>query len=234
MLAAWLLFVEIGVAAWYHHVESGIRDFATWRVDWPEERAGFRDVPIPARALDQAIRTPEGTVTLHSLYCFLMLNDQRHHLHGFYESCHEHRYDLQLPFFDGRFLECAASVPAESRLYHRFYSLVLKEFPAHVTSVAWQTYPEHDPCPLPLPQGALQQWTSAFRRQVHSLQHNQIKEDIRTLSARRRGELFDESVLPLVLLTARLGSRRFRHVIRLAAAYQRFCRHCTAKIPAGG
>lgn len=188
---------------------------------------------IPCRGIDEGIRTPEGAVTLYSLYSFLMLNDQRHHLHGFYESCHKHRYDLHLPFFDGRFLECVASVPAETRLYHRFYTLVLDEFPAHVTSVPWQTYPEHDPCPLPLPHGALQQWTDAFRRQVRSLQEKQLKEEIKMLSFRRRSGLFNEPALGLALLTAHLGLRRFRHTIRLAAAFQRCWRNCTGEVDTG-
>jgi hypothetical protein len=51
-LAVWLVLVEVGVAAWYHHVESGARDSATWDVVWPEDRIGFRDVPMPARATE--------------------------------------------------------------------------------------------------------------------------------------------------------------------------------------
>ena len=40
------------MAAWYRHVESGIRDFATWHIAWPQDRAGFRELPIPARATE--------------------------------------------------------------------------------------------------------------------------------------------------------------------------------------
>ena len=51
-LAAWLVVVEISVAAWYHHVESGFKDSATWSLKWPETEAAFKEVPIAKKAAE--------------------------------------------------------------------------------------------------------------------------------------------------------------------------------------
>ena len=51
-LAIWLVVVELGVAVWYHHVESNLPVSATWSLTWPETEAAFKEVPIPQKAVE--------------------------------------------------------------------------------------------------------------------------------------------------------------------------------------
>jgi hypothetical protein len=91
-------------------------------------------------------------------HLFLMLSDQRHHLTRHFESILEHRTELELPFFDSRFLETVLEVPVEDCLRHRFYYRWLEHFPAAVRSVPWQAYPGHLPCTVPWPEKVPTQW----------------------------------------------------------------------------
>lgn len=83
-----------------------------------------------------------------SLFLFLMVNDQRRHLHDVYEEIDIHKLEYQLPFFDSTLLEFIFSLPLDYRLNHKFYTDWFKLFPSAVTEVPWQTYPGHVPCPL--------------------------------------------------------------------------------------
>ena len=96
---------------------------------------------------------------------FFMENDQRRHLHLLYENIDVWRYELQLPFLDGRFLDLLATFPTRLMLGHRFYNAWAQHFPAAYRAVPWQSYRGHEPCPVvddaPLPD----QW-SATRRET--------------------------------------------------------------------
>jgi asparagine synthase (glutamine-hydrolysing) len=93
-----------------------------------------------------------------SFHLFLMLNDQRRHLFDHFENIDLHRLEYHLPFFDSRFLELIVSVPLDMCLGHGFYSRWLASFPPVVRQVPWQTYPGHEPCPLPVPPELGYQW----------------------------------------------------------------------------
>lgn len=93
-----------------------------------------------------------------SFHLFLMLNDQRRHLADHFENIDLHRLEYHLPFFDSRFLELIVSVPLDRCIGHGFYSRWLACFPAVVREVPWQTYPGHEPCPLPVPPDLGYQW----------------------------------------------------------------------------
>jgi hypothetical protein len=79
---------------------------------------------------------------------FLMNNDQRRHLASKYEDLDRHQSEFLLPFHDGRFQELIASAPVDWFLLHRFYNDWMFKFPKPATSVAWQVYPGHAPCPI--------------------------------------------------------------------------------------
>jgi asparagine synthase (glutamine-hydrolysing) len=96
-----------------------------------------------------------------AFHLFLMLNDQRRHLSIHFEDIDLHRLELQLPFFDSQFLSTIMTFPVEACLGHGIYTQWLKKLPATVTSVPWQTYPSHDPCPLPGPKEAAYQWSDS-------------------------------------------------------------------------
>ncbi len=81
------------------------------------------------------------------LHLFYMLNDQKRHLHSFYEEIDRYRIDFLLPFFDANFLEALISMPSDVFLRHQFYHRWIEKFPPVFRDVAWQTYPGHLPCP---------------------------------------------------------------------------------------
>lgn len=85
-------------------------------------------------------------------YLFLMLNDQRRHLVGHFETVHRKGFDLVLPFFDARFIAVVLATPNEVLLDHRVYNRMLLDLPGPIAQVPWQSYPGHEPCPLPVPQ----------------------------------------------------------------------------------
>ncbi len=97
-----------------------------------------------------------------AMQLFLLRNDLRRHLHDFYEFTEQHSSELLLPFYDRRVLESVIRIapPLDGLLCHRLYSEWMKYFRAPVLSVPWQSYPGHEPCPLPLPEGAVDQWTA--------------------------------------------------------------------------
>jgi hypothetical protein len=92
------------------------------------------------------------------LYFFRMVHDQRRHLTLHWEDMDLHRIEYQLPFFDWELIEAVAATPVDYGVGHRLYNEALRFFPASINSVAWQTYPGHVPCPIPLPVEAVDQW----------------------------------------------------------------------------
>ena len=91
-------------------------------------------------------------------YLFLMLNDQRRHLFNHFENLDIARIELETPFFDSEFVAAIVREPIDPFLRHVFYLEWLKCFPPGVLDVPWQAYPNHVPCPLPLPPGVTYQW----------------------------------------------------------------------------
>jgi asparagine synthase (glutamine-hydrolysing) len=96
-------------------------------------------------------------------YLFLMLQEQRCLLSDHYEEIDVRRVDFRLPFMDSDFMAAIVAVPVDLCLNHHFYHDLLKHFSAPVSSVPWQTYPGHEPCPLPAPPGLLYQWEGDSR-----------------------------------------------------------------------
>lgn len=93
-------------------------------------------------------------------YLFLMMNDQRRHLFNHFESMDLGRLEFELPFFDAEFLIDMMREPFDPFLRHVFYVEWLKCFHPAVAGTPWQAYPNHVPCPHPLPEEASYQWDS--------------------------------------------------------------------------
>jgi hypothetical protein len=62
-----------------------------------------------------------------------------------------HCVDWVTPLADFRLTELMLSVDPVQCVGHAFYMKMLEHLPTIVTSVPWQTYPGHVPCPLPAP-----------------------------------------------------------------------------------
>lgn len=99
---------------------------------------------------------------------YLLHNSARCQLHPQQESVDDVRLEQQVPMLDPTFVQLGHELPFEMLARHRLYHLWLERFGPPVTAVPWQAYPGHEPCPIPLPEGARPQWTIAaepgFRR----------------------------------------------------------------------
>ncbi len=115
-----------------------------------------------SKFLDKAISEELGRIKSddkgQQIFLFLMLNDQRRHMYNIYENIDFHGTEYQLPFFDFKFLEYILSLPLDYRLNHKLYDELYKLLPSSVTSVPWQTYPGHVPCPLHIDNDLKYQW----------------------------------------------------------------------------
>jgi len=83
------------------------------------------------------------------IYLFLMRNDQKRHLDNHYETINEHKIELQLPFFDSVFLEKILSFNIKRLMRHSLYMEWFNFFPIKYRETPWQTYPNHEVCPIP-------------------------------------------------------------------------------------
>jgi asparagine synthase (glutamine-hydrolysing) len=144
------------------NVEEGLRRYLkTYGIGTPKAivaRAFRRRVEeVPLRGVLDEMRENDCGDPVRSFHFVLMFNDQRHHLDVHFEQIDLQQREFLLPFYDSRFLEAIFKVPMEDRLYHRLYHAWLETLPGG-TSTPWQTYPGHEPCPLPADEGATAQW----------------------------------------------------------------------------
>lgn len=156
------------------------------------------------------------------LHLFLMLNDQRRHLTGLYEDMDRNRLEMINPFFDTEFLRTVLASPVEPFLAHRLYNKWLQEFPFALDSVPWQAYDDHEPGPLPMPEGLRGQWEEGFyAEQV-------VKDAADQLLARSRAALssahFPANVLRGSALRAawwatRVGVGDYSYLLKLASSW---------------
>jgi len=79
---------------------------------------------------------------------FFLMNDQRHHLSNYFEDLDLYKFEVVLPFFDSVLLELIVAAPIEDFLLHAFYNKWLAKFGPAISTVPWQTYPNHVPCPV--------------------------------------------------------------------------------------
>lgn len=108
------------------------------------------------------------------LYFFRMVHDQRRHLVLHWEDMDLHQLEFHLPFYDWELIEAVAATPVDYGVGHRLYNEALRFFPSSINEVAWQTYPGHEPCPIPLPAGAIDQWGARQRDLVRRERRQQV------------------------------------------------------------
>lgn len=166
------------------------------------------------------------------LFYFLLENDQRRHLIPHFESLDLHRQEFQVPFFDSELLTTIIAVPIDWCLGHYFYSKVLRFFPPVTVSVPWQTYPGHDPCPLPAPPGLGYQWRGGG---------SNPRQDARRLSLlQNTRRILQELPFPSQILNwgaiwaaywlTRLRIRNYEYALQAASVYERHWRIADAGV----
>jgi asparagine synthetase B (glutamine-hydrolysing) len=164
-----------------------------------------------------------------NFYLFLLRNDQRRKLASQFENIDVHRLEFQLPFFDSEFLAAIYSVPIERCLYHRFYTELLALFPRVVTSVPWQVYPGHEPCPLPIPAGLTYQWSGDRGGKTGGLKRRLIKKEAAKLLRARDfpHKIISKRNLRLAAWIHSMGWRDYEHVVKAANIYHTYWRVCS-------
>ena len=176
---------------------------------------------IIKQGVKEELNDLHATDPARNFYLFLMLNDQRRKLSSHFENIDLHRVEFQLPFFDAAFLASVMTVPVDSCLYHKFYTKWLALFPPAVTSTPWQTYPDHEPCPLPVPTGLAYQWDDEYQTAQRAAQKQTVlrqAEQFLTATDFPR-DLMSKPKLRLATWIHAKGWRDYEHVITAAHTY---------------
>jgi asparagine synthase (glutamine-hydrolysing) len=163
-----------------------------------------------------------------NLYLFLVLNDQRRKLSGHFENIDLHRLEFQLPFFDAALLESVVAAPLDWCLRHKFYIKWLSLFPTAVTAVPWQSYPGHQPCPLPNPTELAYQWDDSYRAEEDASQRQRVIEQASELlrSVDFPDQILNKRNLRLAKWIHSRGWRDYRYAIEAAQTYCAYSKKC--------
>lgn len=163
-----------------------------------------------------------------NFYIFLMHIDQRRNLTRHFENIDLHRLEFQLPFFDGGFLASVMAMPLDWCLKHKFYNKWLSLLPPAVTSVPWQAYPGHEPCPLPVPEDLSYQWDNSYRAEEDASQSQRVIEQASELlrAADFPHQILIRRNLRLVKWIHSTGWRDYRYAIEAAETFCRYSRIC--------
>ena len=160
-------------------------------------------------------------------YIFLLLNDQRRHLALHFEDIDLHRLEFQLPFYDSDLLATIVSTPIDLCLDHKLYAKWLNCLPPVVTSVPWQTYPGHEPCPLPIPEELSYQWDAKLTKARRNELLTQATQILRARDFPRG--ILNRYYLTMTTLLYRLGVRDFGYLIHAASVYHQYWTQCGGK-----
>jgi len=190
-------------------------------------RAGLRE------ALDEARSDGEPG---RDHYFFRMQHDQRRHLALHFEDVDLHRLEFHLPFYDADLIELVASMPADFGVLHRLYNAALPHFSSLIKAVAWQTYPGHEPCPVPMPADAIDQWGNRNRDIVRRSRRAGILREARQLA---RSDDFPAAVLDRRYVAAAalmhwLGRGDYSYVMDYAASFSELWRVAHGRWHLGG
>jgi hypothetical protein len=180
-------------------------------------------VKIPRDGIRDELNAIHCSDPVRAFHIFLMLNDQRWHLSSHYEQIDVHRLEFHLPFLDSELVRSILSVPVDLCLHHRFYTKWLYLFPPMVTSVPWQSYPGHEPCPLPIPKELEYQWDSSKRHQAEkTLKPILLQEARQMLGGGNFPAILNKWQLRLTSWIYRLGLRDYGYVIKVARVYSHY------------
>lgn len=159
-----------------------------------------------------------------SFHIFLLLNDQRRHLSSHFEDIDLHRIEFQLPFYDSEFLSSILECPIDLCLGHLFYAKWLKLFHPVVSSVPWQAYPGHEPCPLPIPEGLRYQWQPDHLKDLNKKKKHRLLQQADELLKTKHfpDEIMSKEKLHLATWVYRIGLRDYGYVIKTARTFHEY------------
>lgn len=163
----------------------------------------------------------------HGFSVFQMIRRPRHFFNHF-ENIDLHRVELQMPFLDSDLLASITATPLDLRVGHKFYTKLLTHFAPVVTSVPWQTYPDHETCPLPIPPGLIYQWDSVYQASRSKSRKRAVFRQATGLLKMNNfpARLLKRRNLLLATLIHGLGLRNYEYVINAAEIYCRYWALC--------
>ena len=113
---------------------------------------------VPRQGIVAELEQLECHEPERAMYVFRVENDQRRILAFHFEQIDLVPFEFIEPLFDPEVLSVVCTLPMEFCLKHHMYHRWLERFPPEIMSVGWQVYPGHEPCPVPLPAAAFNQW----------------------------------------------------------------------------
>ncbi|MBX7172016.1 MAG: hypothetical protein K1X72_13720 [Pyrinomonadaceae bacterium] len=163
-----------------------------------------------------------------NFYIFLLQNDQRRKLYGHFENIDLHGLEFQLPFFDSQVLGTIISIPIKMCLRHKIYVKWLYHLPEIVTSVSWQVYPGHEPCPLPIPDGLSYQWDDKYQNNEQKSKNGYlIRQGKEMLNSNDfPSDILSRKNIRLAVLIHQTGWRDYSYIIENAITFYRYWKIC--------
>jgi hypothetical protein len=147
-------------------------------------------------------------------YRFLMNNDQRRHQYRFAARAAATRLRYLCPILDAEVVRQVLRAPAAALVGHHLYGRVFARLPAAARSVPWQTYPGHEPCPLPMPTGLVHQLTgAALRLDVETRRRQAATVLLAAWSRRWPDRLIRRAPAVLAALETRFGRSRLDYAV---------------------
>jgi len=156
------------------------------------------------------------------LYLFLLLNDQRRHMHKHFETIDDHGLEFLTPFFDSVFLHAVASTPIRMGLLHRLYAKWFAHLPKFALITPWQTYPGHVECPIKCQKKLSYQWSKSITKSSgsFSIRLKQGWQLINSSCNPMSRHLFSKAwILPLAFMEV-VGLRNSQYVLRTIQTFQ--------------
>ncbi|MGH9371672.1 MAG: asparagine synthase-related protein, partial [Vicinamibacterales bacterium] len=212
-----------------------------------EEHVAAFHFAVPRRVLQRGVLRDLGDVAVdglldemadfacedegRALWVWRMISNQRRHLVRHFEDLDLHRLEFHLPFYDGHLIDLVGSIPIDLCLEHRLYAALLPYLPASMTAAPWQAYPGALPCPVPVPEGLLYQWSEKRAATEGAALRRQMVRDARRL-------LFSPGFPTPVLRRSRLaaaaaihasGLRDLGYVLNMASSVSRFWSRCEGR-----
>lgn len=148
---------------------------------------------------------------------YLLLNPTRSQLHGYFEDVDRYRLEHQVPFFDTEVVATALAIPLDWLQRHQLYHAWLNHLGPAVTTVPWQTYPGHLPCPLPPPPDARPQWELAAGKSFRAAAMRGASLEL--LRSALPGRFLDRRYVYAVATAQLLGSSRYGYAIKALRRY---------------
>ena len=199
---------------------------------WRAFRQPWRDrfEAIPRDALRRELEGMSCADPARRLFVFLLENDQRRHDASHFETLDELQLEFVEPLYDAEVVRAVCALPLDFCLGHHMYDEWLKCFPSVVREVPWQSYPNHEPCPLPLPEGTFSQWAAPERAAGRRSRKEALEQAWRALTTPGLSPFVHRPALLLAWLTAAFGSHRLDDTARMAGALARVVAVCAGLV----